>query len=61
VGGSQQAITTDRIPGVRTDIPPVLNYPIGPNGFPFVAALCRVAYGQLLESLWAVGQLLRLL
>jgi len=57
----RQAITTDRIPGVKTDIPKPLNYPIGKNGFPFVAALCTMAYGQLGESLWAIAQMLRLL
>jgi len=56
-----QAITTDRIPGVKTDIPKPLNYPIGKNGFPFVAALCTMAYGQLGESLLAIAQMLRLL
>ena len=61
VMGLPQSITADRIPGIRTDIPKPLNYPIGPKGFPFVAAICTMAYGQLGESLLAIGQMLRLL
>lgn len=47
----ERAIVTDRIPGVRTSIPPPINYPIDKNkGLPFGASLIQLFYN---ESIWA--------
>jgi acyl-CoA reductase-like NAD-dependent aldehyde dehydrogenase len=47
----ERAVVTDRIPGVRTSIPPPINYPIDINkGLPFGASLIQLFYN---ESLWA--------
>lgn len=40
-----RASTTDRIPGVKTVIPPVLQYPIQENAFTFMESLVKVLYG----------------
>ncbi|KXS16074.1 ALDH-like protein [Gonapodya prolifera JEL478] len=39
-----RAMTTDRIPGVRTGIPPPLQYPLKPTGASFVVALNDMMY-----------------
>eukprot|EP00123_Amoebidium_parasiticum_P013133 comp21791_c0_seq1/m.30967 comp21791_c0_seq1/g.30967 ORF comp21791_c0_seq1/g.30967 comp21791_c0_seq1/m.30967 type:complete len:607 (-) comp21791_c0_seq1:178-1998(-) len=39
-----KAITSDRIPGVRTDIPPPLNYPMNASSFSFARSLVDVLY-----------------
>ncbi|ORE05331.1 ALDH-like protein [Rhizopus microsporus var. microsporus] len=41
-----KAITTDRIPGVKTPIPPILDYPIGSaaKGWTFVESLVNLVY-----------------
>jgi len=46
----QRAITRDRITSIRTDIPPPINYPIGPDGFKFVEQLCQAFYGTSIVS-----------
>lgn len=40
-----RASTQDRIPGVKTTIPPVLQYPIQENAFSFMENLVKVLYG----------------
>jgi aldehyde dehydrogenase (NAD+) len=40
-----RASTSDRIPGVKTLIPPVLQYPIQENAFQFMENLVKVLYG----------------
>lgn len=42
-----RASTTDRIPGVQTTIPPILQYPISAAAFPFMVNLCYTLYGRL--------------
>ncbi|KAG1225340.1 hypothetical protein G6F68_019948 [Rhizopus microsporus] len=41
-----KAITNDRIPGVKTPIPPILDYPItsAANGWTFVESLVNLVY-----------------
>ncbi|CAO3655978.1 unnamed protein product [Mucor fragilis] len=41
-----KAVTTDRIPGVKTPIPPILDYPVksGANGWTFVKSLNHLVY-----------------
>jgi aldehyde dehydrogenase (NAD+) len=39
-----RAVTTDRIPGVKTDIPPMLNYPMKLASTDFVEGLCSMMY-----------------
>jgi len=39
--------TKDRIPGVKTNVPPALQYPVTPNSFNFSMLLCKVLYGQI--------------
>jgi acyl-CoA reductase-like NAD-dependent aldehyde dehydrogenase len=47
----ERAIVTDRIPGIRTSIPPPIDYPIDINkGMPFGASLIQLFYN---ESIWA--------
>lgn len=41
-----RAVTTDRVPGVRTNIPPPLQYPVKESGFQFCAALVKLFYGD---------------
>ncbi|KAI9477810.1 MAG: Aldehyde/histidinol dehydrogenase [Benjaminiella poitrasii] len=47
-----KAVTTDRIPGVKTPIPPILDYPIksGANGWTFVQALNNLVYNPELPA-----------
>lgn len=42
-----RASTTDRIPGVKTVIPPMLQYPISTKAFSFMENLAQVIYGRL--------------
>ncbi|KAG5498791.1 hypothetical protein JKF63_03080 [Porcisia hertigi] len=42
-----RASTTDRVPGVKTTIPPILQYPISPAAFTFMENLSQVIYGRL--------------
>lgn len=42
-----RASTTDRIPGVKTVIPPILQYPISNSAFEFMMNLSYVIYGRL--------------
>lgn len=44
-----RASTTDRIPGVKTVIPPILQYPIQESAFVFMENLVRVLYGTTLQ------------
>ena len=54
-----RAATSDRFPGVRTDIPPALQYPITASGFAFCQALINLFYGDgPLTRLRAIGTLL---
>lgn len=41
-----RASTTDRIPGVKTEIPAILQYPIRPAAFTFMENLANVIYGR---------------
>ena len=50
-----KSVTVDRFPGVRTNIPPLLQYPLSKNSFNFVEALCTTLYGMSIpERLWGV-------
>ncbi|EPY18675.1 aldehyde dehydrogenase (NAD+) [Strigomonas culicis] len=42
-----RASTTDRIPGVKTEVPPILQYPISNSAFTFMENLTQVIYGRL--------------
>ena len=43
----ERAIVTDRIPGVKTTIPPPINYPIDKQkGFPFCESLVQLFYNE---------------
>jgi len=48
-----RASTTDRIPGVKTLIPPVLQYPIQDNAFTFMENLVKVMYGTTAQFIGA--------
>eukprot|EP00050_Salpingoeca_kvevrii_P014418 m.35957 g.35957 ORF g.35957 m.35957 type:complete len:608 (+) comp5753_c0_seq1:41-1864(+) len=41
-----KAVTSDRIPGIRTSIPPPLQYPIKESGFRFCKGLIDLFYGD---------------
>jgi len=41
-----RAVTTDRFPGVRTTIPPPLQYPVKARGFQFSKSLITMFYGN---------------
>jgi aldehyde dehydrogenase (NAD+) len=53
-----RSITSDKFPGVRTNIPPPLQYPVKARGFAFCQALVNLFYG---DGLWtkvkAIGTL----
>jgi len=55
-----KAVTSDRFPGVRTNIPPLLNYPITRFGFDFCVNLCTLFYGNLSQSFFAALNLAKL-
>lgn len=38
--------TRDRFPGIRTQIPPPLQYPMGANAYPFAESLIRLLYSR---------------
>jgi len=44
----ERSIVLDRIPGVKTIIPPPINYPIGKNGLPFSISIINLFYNQSL-------------
>jgi aldehyde dehydrogenase (NAD+) len=46
----QRAITTDKVHGIRTNIPPLLQYPIPAAGFDFATSLVGMMYGPGLIS-----------
>ena len=47
----ERSIATDRIPGVKTSIPPVLDYPIDKEkGLPFSDALIQLFYNESIVS-----------
>ncbi|RNF25151.1 putative aldehyde dehydrogenase [Trypanosoma conorhini] len=52
-----RASTTDRIPGVKTAIPAILQYPITDAAFTFMEFLSQVIYGQLPSSIKAAIKL----
>lgn len=52
-----RAETYDRIPGVKTAVPPALQYPLKENSFDFSMLLARVLYGRLPQMLSAIVQL----
>lgn len=41
-----RAVTSDKVTGVRTAIPPPLQYPVGESGFQFVSGLISMFYGD---------------
>ncbi|CCW61557.1 unnamed protein product [Phytomonas sp. EM1] len=41
-----RASTSDRIPGMKTTIPPLLQYPISSKSFDFMQNLCNMLYGR---------------
>ncbi|AYU81092.1 aldehyde dehydrogenase [Leishmania donovani] len=53
-----RASTTDRIPGVKTTIPSILQYPISPVAFTFMENLAQVIYGRLPRMITSVSKLL---
>jgi aldehyde dehydrogenase (NAD+) len=44
-----RAETYDRIPGVKTLVPPILQYPMSTQSFPFAQLLVRVLYGNMAD------------
>lgn len=52
-----RASTTDRIPGVKTTIPPILQYPVSVASFDFMMHLSYVIYGRLPQMLLSVVKL----
>ncbi|ORC90775.1 aldehyde dehydrogenase [Trypanosoma theileri] len=56
-----RASTVDRIPGVKTTIPPVLQYPITEAAFSFMECLSVVIYGRLLPAMTSVMKLISIL
>ena len=47
----ERSIATDRIPGIKTSIPPVLDYPIDKaKGLPFCDSLIQLFYNESLVS-----------
>jgi len=52
-----KAVTSDRFPGVRTNIPPLLNYPMTKYSFEFCANLCTLFYGTMTQSISAALKL----
>ncbi|CBH11922.1 aldehyde dehydrogenase, putative [Trypanosoma brucei gambiense DAL972] len=55
-----RASTTDRIPGVKTVIPPVLQYPISEASFTFVERLTNVIYGGWFAAVSSVIEMMRM-
>merc|ERR1719231_1518689 len=54
-----RAITSDKVTGVRTDIPPPLQYPVTASGFQFVEGLIGMFYGDgLAAKICAIGRLI---
>ncbi|EKF37761.1 aldehyde dehydrogenase, putative [Trypanosoma cruzi marinkellei] len=53
-----RASTTDRIPGVRTLIPSILQYPITDAAFSFLDSLSQIIYGRMLHSMKGIVKLL---
>lgn len=41
-----RAVTSDKVTGVRTTIPPPLQYPVEAAGFTFVSGLVSTVYGD---------------
>eukprot|EP00796_Vickermania_ingenoplastis_P006021 gene6022-4325_t len=54
-----RASTTDRIPGVKTVIPPILQYPISKDSFEFMMNLSYVIYGRLPDMITSAFKLMR--
>ncbi|CAD2217975.1 aldehyde dehydrogenase (NAD+) [Angomonas deanei] len=52
-----RASTTDRIPGVKTVIPPILQYPISDAAFGFMENLSQVLYGRIANSIASAARL----
>lgn len=44
-----RAKTKDRIPGVKTMVPPILQYPISDKSFDFMATLATLMYGNVVQ------------
>jgi len=49
-----RAETHDRIPGVKTTVPPPMQYPLGANSFEFTVHLVKVLYGNFSQMLAGV-------
>ncbi|KAH9580083.1 Aldehyde dehydrogenase domain [Trypanosoma melophagium] len=56
-----RASTRDRIPGVKTTIPPVLRYPITEAAFSFMECLSVVIYGRMVPAITSVIKLISIL
>ena len=55
-----KSVVVDGIPGIRTDIPPPLQYPVKPNAFAFCKSLCHMFFGLgLAEKVAGLGMLLK--
>ena len=55
-----KSVVVDGIPGIRTDIPPPLRYPVKPNAFAFCKSLCHMFFGLgLAEKVAGLGMLLK--
>jgi acyl-CoA reductase-like NAD-dependent aldehyde dehydrogenase len=50
--------TRDRIPGVKTEVPPALQYPVTENSFKFSMLLVQVLYGRIPTMVKAVAGLI---
>ena len=54
-----KSVVVDGIPGIRTDIPPPLRYPVKRGAFAFCKALCHMFFGlELGERVKGLGMLL---
>ena len=49
--------TRDRIPGVKTVVPPPLQYPLGSNSFDFSVALVKLMYGNITQMISGMREL----
>ena len=57
----ERSIVKDRIPGVRTSIPPAINYPIeAKKGLPFGMSLVKMFYSEsLLDKVMGIIGLIK--
>jgi acyl-CoA reductase-like NAD-dependent aldehyde dehydrogenase len=55
-----KSVVVDGIPGIRTDIPPPLRYPVQSNAFAFCKSLCHMFFGLgVVEKIAGLGMLIK--